>query len=83
MHGSCNDPGILILKDLEEYGEKLEAETRTLQEERGRQERLATSITDQMYTEAQVRHCNIIGSCMVELPFVCVQKCPIPKPHQI
>ena len=59
VHGSCGDPGILILKDLEEYGEKLEAETRTLQEERGRQERLATSITDQMYTEAQVRHGNI------------------------
>ncbi|KAK3095676.1 hypothetical protein FSP39_017483 [Pinctada imbricata] len=42
-----------ITEELEDYHEQLETETRSLQEERGKQERLATSITDQMYTEAQ------------------------------
>ncbi|XP_076096538.1 DNA excision repair protein ERCC-5-like [Mytilus galloprovincialis] len=39
--------------DMRDYQENLEAESRDLQQERGKQERLAVSITDQMYTEAQ------------------------------
>ncbi|CAC5405682.1 ERCC5 [Mytilus coruscus] len=39
--------------DMRDYRENLEAESRDLQQERGKQERLAVSITDQMYTEAQ------------------------------
>ena len=34
--------------------ENLAAESRALQQERGKQERLATSINDQMHAEAQV-----------------------------
>ncbi|XP_060079730.1 DNA excision repair protein ERCC-5-like [Ylistrum balloti] len=39
--------------DLLEYKEDLELESINLQQERGKQDRLATSITDQMYLEAQ------------------------------
>jgi hypothetical protein len=39
---------------MREYQNNLEVESRDLQQERGRQERLAVSITDQMYIEAQV-----------------------------
>jgi hypothetical protein len=39
---------------MREYQDNLEVESRDLQQERGRQERLAVSITDQMYIEAQV-----------------------------
>ncbi|XP_021372076.1 DNA repair protein complementing XP-G cells homolog [Mizuhopecten yessoensis] len=40
-------------EDLLGYKEDLEMESRSLQQERGKQDRLATSITDQMYLEAQ------------------------------
>lgn len=43
-----------IQNDMREYQDNLEVESRDLQQERGRQERLAVSITDQMYIEAQV-----------------------------
>lgn len=45
---------LLPQNDVDRVYEDLEVETRALQQERGRQERLATSLSDQMYLEAQV-----------------------------
>lgn len=45
---------LLPQNDVDRVYEDLEVETRALQQERGRQERLAASLSDQMYLEAQV-----------------------------
>ncbi|XP_061180029.1 DNA excision repair protein ERCC-5 homolog [Saccostrea echinata] len=43
----------LVENDVNRLSEELELESRSLQQERGRQERLATSLSDQMFLEAQ------------------------------
>ncbi|XP_056005914.1 DNA excision repair protein ERCC-5-like isoform X3 [Ostrea edulis] len=43
----------LVESDVNKISEELELESQTLQQERGRQERLATSLSDQMFLEAQ------------------------------
>ena len=49
--------------------DNLATESRALQQERGRQERLATSINDQMHAEAQVG--ITINSLNVQTPKKC------------
>lgn len=45
---------MFLQANLDDFEKELEYEGRSLQQERGKQERMAVSITDQMYIEAQV-----------------------------
>jgi len=49
-----DDQGVVLQDDLVGLRRELESEAKQLQQDRGKQERLATTITNQMQSDAQV-----------------------------